>query len=207
MALEALKVLTTPKQPDPNAPTLLHLFSAYPTTTFRSMKMRGKRANCITCGDTRSITKESLVSGSLDYIAFCGVTNPVQVLEDTERVSAADLAQVQQGLELEAFAGGKQPVIIDVRDRTQFELASLPNAINIPFSEFASNHMQKATDLPPIPQDGSPLVFVCRLGNDSQIAARRMKELGSTEGGRWIGDLRGGLRAWRNEVEPDWPDF
>lgn len=50
--------------------------------------------------------------------------------------------------------------------------------------------------------------MVCRLGNDSQIAVRKLKELGLDRGGeRFIGDIRGGFRAWREEVDPDLPEY
>lgn len=203
MALEALKIFTAISQPEPGAPTYLHLFQAYPATSLRSMRMKGKRPGCIACGETRTITAASLSSGSLDYIAFCGVTNPVRILEDSERVSAADLAQSQKGLAPSSLMGGQRPTVIDVRDKTQFELASLPDSINIPFSQFGSGNPRLIDTLDP----HSPLVVVCRLGNDSQIAARQMKLSGYADNGRWIGDLRGGLAAWRKEMEPNWPDY
>ena len=46
---------------------------------------------------------------------------------------------------------------------------------------------------------------MCRLGNDSQIAVKRLKELGL--GDRFIGDIRGGLRAWKRDVDPTWPEY
>ncbi|PGH05321.1 adenylyltransferase and sulfurtransferase [Blastomyces parvus] len=53
-----------------------------------------------------------------------------------------------------------------------------------------------------------PIHVVCRLGNDSQVAVRKLKELGVDRGGeRWVGDIRGGLRAWRDEVEAEFPDY
>jgi adenylyltransferase and sulfurtransferase len=53
-----------------------------------------------------------------------------------------------------------------------------------------------------------PIFVVCRLGNDSQLTVRKMKQLGLDFGGqRWIGDIRGGLRAWRESVDRDFPDY
>jgi adenylyltransferase/sulfurtransferase len=47
---------------------------------------------------------------------------------------------------------------------------------------------------------------VCRLGNDSQVVARRLKQLGLDYGGkRFIGDIHGGMRAWKEEVDPTMP--
>ena len=46
------------------------------------------------------------------------------------------------------------------------------------------------------------------MGNDSQLAVQKLKELGlDQDGKRFIGDLRGGLKAWKAEVDPEWPDY
>jgi adenylyltransferase/sulfurtransferase len=53
-----------------------------------------------------------------------------------------------------------------------------------------------------------PIYTVCRLGNDSQVAVKKLKELGADGGGkRVVGDIKGGFRAWREEVDPEWPDY
>jgi adenylyltransferase/sulfurtransferase len=53
-----------------------------------------------------------------------------------------------------------------------------------------------------------PVYVVCRLGNDSQIVVKRFKQLGLDAGGsRWIGDVKGGLKAWRGDVDPDLPYY
>jgi adenylyltransferase/sulfurtransferase len=57
-------------------------------------------------------------------------------------------------------------------------------------------------------QPEKPIFVVCRLGNDSQITVKKMKELGLDNGGqRWIGDIKGGLRAWRASVDSEFPDY
>jgi adenylyltransferase/sulfurtransferase len=46
------------------------------------------------------------------------------------------------------------------------------------------------------------------LGNDSQISVKKMKELGLDHGGqRWVGDIKGGLRAWREIVDTEFPEY
>lgn len=46
--------------------------------------------------------------------------------------------------------------------------------------------------------------FVCRLGNDSQLAVDAVGGLG---GGLVAKDLIGGLRAWAASVDPDFPVY
>jgi adenylyltransferase and sulfurtransferase len=51
---------------------------------------------------------------------------------------------------------------------------------------------------------------ICRFGNDSQLAVKVLKELGfenERERGRRIVDVKGGFKAWREEVDATWPDY
>lgn len=51
------------------------------------------------------------------------------------------------------------------------------------------------------------VVFVCRRGNDSQIAAAALrKALDSKEDVR-VRDVRGGLKAWSREVDLNFPVY
>jgi adenylyltransferase/sulfurtransferase len=44
------------------------------------------------------------------------------------------------------------------------------------------------------------------VGNDSQLVTRKLKELGlDRKGERFVGDIRGGMRAWRDEVDETLP--
>jgi adenylyltransferase/sulfurtransferase len=46
--------------------------------------------------------------------------------------------------------------------------------------------------------------LICRLGNDSQIAAQALR---GVDGDRVIKDVIGGLRAWSNQVDPKFPVY
>ena len=89
-ALEAIKVLTSkPKTYTSDTsmangvdegqvkPSML-MFSAFSNPQFRTIRLRSRRNDCATCSGNAWITKQSLSSGSLDYIAFCGMTMPDQ---------------------------------------------------------------------------------------------------------------------------------
>ncbi|KAF1356150.1 hypothetical protein BDV97DRAFT_341144 [Delphinella strobiligena] len=186
-----------PSQPQPKpapSPSLL-LFSAYSTPQFRNVRLRSRRKDCASCSSEATITPSSLTSGSIDYIAFCGTKNEVDILSPADRLSATELA---------ALARTKpDTVLLDVRDATEFELCSLPGSINIPWNGFAEKMKENEEELQML--QGRDVVVVCKLGNDSQLAAKILKEM---NGGRLnIKDVRGGLRAWRDEVDPTWPDY
>jgi adenylyltransferase/sulfurtransferase len=49
------------------------------------------------------------------------------------------------------------------------------------------------------------VLVVCKLGNDSQLAVQMLEA--ANPGIRSLKDVKGGFRAWRNEVDPEWPDY
>ena len=51
-----------------------------------------------------------------------------------------------------------------------------------------------------------PIFVVCRRGLDSQEAVEKLKEMGLDKGGkRKIMDIIGGMKAWKQEVDPGFP--
>ena len=194
-------------------PSML-LYSAYSSPPFRSVKLRSRSSKCATCSSNATVTPSALLSGSMDYVQFCGITNPVNLLSSEERVTATQYAEARKNISMTE----RQHRLIDVREKVQFDLCHLFGSINIPFSRLQTLDAQ-AVDHDTLEmidevknvigvESKEPLVVVCRLGNDSQVAVRKFKELGLDEGGRiWVGDVEGGLKAWRRDVDPSFPDY
>jgi len=211
-ALEAIKLIATGigakgglAVKEPSTPSLL-LFSASSSTPFRSMRMRGRRSDCFACSASSTLTLDELKSGSLDYVQFCGVTAPINILRPEERVSATHYRDVA------ATGDKKSSLLLDVREKEHFDIARIPGAINIPFSTFQakSRSTQKGDSLPDwLPEDlvlDTPIYVVCRVGNDSQLVTRKLKEMGLDKNGeRFIGDIKGGMKAWKLEVDQTLP--
>ncbi|KAK1063995.1 hypothetical protein LTR74_009062 [Friedmanniomyces endolithicus] len=213
-ALEAIKLLTAkpaPTDPDwamdstadeiataaePMRPTML-MFSAYSTPQFRSVRLRSRRVACAVCSAEASITRESLTGGSLDYVAFCGVTTPTNILNPTAQVTATQFSQLP--------TDGSN-VLIDVRDETQYAMCALPGSVNVPWTGNADAWLEEAIRVGAVAElgDGRDRYFICRLGNDSQLAAKAVMD--NVLEGR-AKDIKGGVRAWREEVDPSWPDY
>lgn len=194
-ALEAVKVLTpktSPSKDEPVRPTLL-IFSAYSHPQFRSVRMRGRRADCACCSSHASITPRSLTSGSLDYVAFCGVSAPVDLLGPDNTVSATAFSQLPRD---------GSNTLIDVRDETQYAICALRGSINIPWSGSTAAFLENVVQRGLLPPDGRQLFTVCRLGNDSQLAATAL--LSEAVEAK---SITGGFEAWRREVDPTWPDY
>jgi adenylyltransferase/sulfurtransferase len=224
-ALEAIKVITarpvngeiqntgTDAQQSP----LLHMFSAYSNPSFRTIRIRSRRTNCAVCSAEATVTLDTITSGSTDYIFFCGSAHPPSLLAPDERISAREYNDKYPGSDLRSQASSGQlsspsHTMIDVRDKVQFGICSLGDSINIPISNILASTSTEATPswVPELAasESNDPIYVVCRLGNDSQVAVQKLKELGLDRGGqRYIGDIRGGLRAWREQVDPEWPEY
>jgi len=52
---------------------------------------------------------------------------------------------------------------------------------------------------------GGPLITVCRLGNDSQLAADALRGVSDT--GQEIKDLIGGLQSWSKDIDTQFPIY
>jgi adenylyltransferase and sulfurtransferase len=166
------------------------------------VRLRSRRAGCFACSKEGALTLESLSSGSLDYVLFCGVTAPVKILEPEERVDAREYEQKRLGRHL----------LVDVREKVQFDICSLEGSVNVPFSTLQGNRevsadWEKPAWIPESLPADAPIYVVCRLGNDSQFVARKLKESGLHKDGRYIGDIKGGLKAWKEQVDSSWPEY
>ncbi|KAG5658567.1 hypothetical protein KAF25_010748 [Fusarium avenaceum] len=200
-ALEAIKLITRGDleiHGEAKTPMLL-LFTGTADTPFRSVRMRGRRKTCLACGDENGLTLEELRT-SMDYVQFCGVRQPVQLLKPNERVTAKEYEALSKFED-------KKTLLVDVREREHFDLCNISGSVNIPISRFMSARGEATpegwpNDLSP----STPIYFVCRVGNDSQIAAQKLKDLGlGNNGERFIGDISGGIKSWKDTVDPTVP--
>ncbi|KAI9663563.1 MAG: Urmylation protein [Alyxoria varia] len=220
-ALETIKVITqsmdlrsdrvhSKPSHDMNEYSLL-IFSAYSNPQFRSVRRKGRRKDCAGCSAKATVNLQSFSSGLLDYEMFCGATLPAEdLLPPESRIDA-------RGLDTLRRDGAKDIRIIDVREKPHFDLASLPGSINVPYSDIAS--WQSPSDLGEYAKetlqfsDVSKVCFICQRGNDSQLALQKFRNLGlaslesDVQPGPFLADVRGGFRAWIQDVDPDWPDY
>ncbi len=132
-----------------------------------------KNPKCPVCGEHPTITE------LIDYEAFCGVS-PTPAASDLE-ITPHDLAR--------RLAAGEPLRVIDVREPHELAIARLPFAENIPLEQLWSRMDAFDKD--------TPLVFVCRSGERSRLAAEAFREEGFRA---W--NLQGGINAWAREVDP-----
>ena len=218
MATEALKLLLqSPENGNASSqraiakPTML-LYSAFSDPPFRTVRLGGRRKDCASCSLNPTITLESLQSGSLDYAAFCGVRLSQDLVPDRERISAIEYQRIRS-------ESTESHVLVDVREKTHFDLAHLKGSINIPFSDIRQSPLKcmedidTAIDTSPTIDKDAQVYLICRFGNDSQIAMTEFRKavaylpLASRHFHSVVADVRGGLDAWRLEVDSGFPHY
>lgn len=95
-------------------------------------------------------------------------------------------------LALPALQRGGKSVIIDVNDAKDFELAHIPDAINVPVADI--NAENKAL----LKHRDKTVILVCQTGTKSSKAARSLSALGFDN----LHCLNGGLSSWTKENLP-----
>ena len=182
--------------------------------TFRAAKMGSRKKNCFACGENSpsTLTLEGIKGGNPNYEQFCGLNAAsTTLLPKEERITASAYHRAKVNGEL------PEHILIDTREKEHFSFGSIEGAVNLPFTTLltkafkikrAGQEEGKAEDiLPPQAKEVSedaPILFVCRRGLDSQEAVEKFKELGLDKGGkRKIMDIMGGMKAWKDEVDPD----
>ncbi|MBA2240606.1 MAG: rhodanese-like domain-containing protein [Solirubrobacterales bacterium] len=102
-------------------------------------------------------------------------------------------AAPEQELELSADRTrellGQGALLVDVRQDNEWEAGRIPGSIHVEMNELTSRAGE-------IPRD-RPLVFVCRGGSRSAMAAQAFREAGYD-----AHSLSGGVTAWSDEARP-----
>ena len=152
-------------------------------TTWREVELRRNPA-CPVCGDAP--TQTTLI----DYEVFCGVTAPDTPPGAVHAASFDEVDAVEVAALLEA---AEPPFLLDVREPWEWSVSSLAGrgARLIPLDELGAR-------LGEIPRHRSVVTY-CRSGQRSRVAAQRLAEAGFTS----VSSMRGGLRAWAENVEPE----
>jgi adenylyltransferase/sulfurtransferase len=154
----------------------LLLFDAW-HMKFREFKLR-KDPNCPVCGENPTIKE------LIDYEQFCGLAPSQQgAAPHLEEITATELKQrLDRGDDLQ---------LIDVREPGEYEIARIPNTKLIPLAQVA-NRMKEI--------DASRETVVhCKGGVRSAKAITALRQAGFQ--GKLV-NLKGGITAWSNEVDP-----
>jgi adenylyltransferase/sulfurtransferase len=148
---------------------------------FRELKLR-KNPECPVCGEHPTVKK------LIDYAEFCGIRGeeapaaPATVPEITPRELKARLDR------------GDEIYILDVREPHEYQICNIGGHL-IPLGELPT----RVHEL----DSSREIVAHCRSGKRSAEASEFLRKAGF----RKISNLKGGILAWSDEVDPSVPKY
>ena len=183
-ANEAIKLILGGGEPLINR---LLLFDAW-KLRFRELKLR-KDPACPVCGENPTVKE------LIDYEQFCGLrpeAPAVQTNAETEgrmeEITATELKErIDRGDDLQ---------IIDVREPNEYDIARIPNAALIPLGQVT----QRMGEI----DESRETVVHCKGGVRSARAIEALTRSGFK--GKLV-NLKGGIAAWSNDVDPSVPKY
>jgi molybdopterin/thiamine biosynthesis adenylyltransferase/rhodanese-related sulfurtransferase/molybdopterin converting factor small subunit len=152
---------------------------------FRELKLRND-PDCPLCGKNRTITQ------LIDYEEFCGI--PQQRAKEQE-MSAHSEFEID-AMKLKQMLDRKEDVVIlDVREPHEFQICRIPNSTLIPLGDLPAriNELNSA-DL---------IVAHCKSGMRSAKACDFLRKSGFSK----VKNLKGGILAWSDQVDPSVPKY
>ena len=108
--------------------------------------------------------------------------NPI-AMQPMPEITATELKQ--------RLDNGDDVQIIDVREADEVAVASIPNSKHIPLAQV----LQRSSEIDP----NRDTVVHCKMGGRSARAIEALKRSGFTGN---LSNLKGGIIAWSNEVDP-----
>jgi len=153
---------------------------------FRELKLR-RDPECPVCGDHPTVRE------LIDYDQFCGVPKPT--------AAAAPAGALPPELEttvedLKALrASGRPFFLLDVREPQEFQICRIPDSTLIPLGQLPAR-------LSEVPADAPEIIVHCKSGVRSAKAVRLLREHGIT-----ARNLKGGILAWIDRVDPTLPKY
>ncbi|PVV01543.1 hypothetical protein BB560_004037 [Smittium megazygosporum] len=183
-------------------------FSAFAVPQFKSIQIRGRQPSCEVCGDNPNIKH------LIDYPAFCGASqsdDPVmlKVLDEKDpfRISCTNFAKLR--------VSNPNHILLDVREKSQYDICSLRESIHIPFSDLQAL-VQADSSQDSIPTFSNftqileksktyntPIYCICRRGNLSQLAVVTLRNYGLEN----CYQIDGGLTEWQKSIDPLFPSY
>ncbi len=147
---------------------------------FREMRLR-RNPDCPVCGDHPTIRE------LIDYEEFCGVTP-----QQADSTAVPEVTPLELKRELD---GGKDVFVLDVRNPPEVEICRLERSHVIPLGEL----MERVHEL----DSARDIVVHCKSGARSAQAIQQLNKLGFGK----LRNLKGGILAWAEQVDPSLPRY
>ncbi|HTC32819.1 MAG TPA: molybdopterin-synthase adenylyltransferase MoeB [Bryobacteraceae bacterium] len=148
---------------------------------FRELKLR-RNPECPVCGDHPTITK------LIDYQEFCGI--PTQTHEEKPMDGDIEPTEVKAKIDR-----GDRFVLIDVREPHEYQICNIPQAKLIPLGDLPKrvNELNSADEI----------IAHCKSGMRSAKAVDFLKQAGFKK----VRNMKGGILAWSDKVDPSVPKY
>jgi sulfur-carrier protein adenylyltransferase/sulfurtransferase len=148
---------------------------------FRELKLR-RNPECPVCGDHPTITK------LIDYQEFCGIPNQ----QHQEAPVEGDIEPTEVKAKIDR---GDRFVLIDVREPHEYQICNIPQAKLIPLGDLPKrvNELNSADEI----------VAHCKSGMRSAKAVEFLKQAGFKK----VRNMKGGILAWSDKVDPSVPKY
>lgn len=160
----------------------LLLYNAW-DMTFRELKLRPN-------------PERPVIEELVDYEQFCGI--PQAQAEEAQEKSAIPEISVKDLKELMDH-GADAFVLIDVRNVNEYEIARIPGSVLVPLPEIEEGPgVEKVKEL----AKEHRLIAHCKMGGRSAKALKILQNAG-VEGI----NVKGGITAWSQEVDPNVPQY
>jgi len=147
---------------------------------FRELKLR-KNPECPVCGPHPSITR------LIDYNEFCG-------LRGEEKAGQSNLPEITVEELKQRREAGEEIFLLDVREPHEYQICNL------------GGHLIPLNDLPKRVHEldsSREIVAHCKMGGRSAKAVEFLRQAGFQK----VKNLKGGIHAWADRVEPTMPKY
>jgi len=148
---------------------------------FRELKLR-KDPECPVCGENPTVTK------LIDYVQFCGIRGEEA---PAPQMTVPEITPKELKFRLDR---GDDLYILDVREPHEFQICNLGGHL-IPLGDLS----RRVNEL----DSSREIVAHCRSGKRSAEAVEFLRSAGF----RKIWNLKGGILAWSDEVDPTVPKY
>ncbi len=148
---------------------------------FRELRVR-RDPTCPVCGDRPTITEP------IDYHQFCG----------TSSSSSPDAPQSPWDIEPEELkhkiARNETFLLVDVREPHEYQICHLDGTL-IPLGELEDRHEELDRN--------ATIIVHCKMGGRSARAVQLLRD----KGFRDVSNLKGGIHAWTQRIDPSLPTY
>jgi adenylyltransferase/sulfurtransferase len=146
---------------------------------FREMKLR-KDPGCPVCGENPTVTE------LIDYQEFCGIPQANTQADEVPEITVRELK--------EKLDNGEDVFVLDVREPHEYEVANI-GARLIPLGELP----QRLVEL----NQNDNVAVHCKTGGRSARAVKLMQEAGFQN----VYNVKGGITAWSEDIDPSVPKY